>query len=58
MDNEVLPESLTPAEAAFFTELAALMEKYDATLHGCGCCGSPSITVGRTFDKLRVVDSK
>lgn len=29
----------------FLQELRELFHKYNATLGGCGCCGSPNITV-------------
>jgi hypothetical protein len=39
----------------FLKELKALCDKYDASIDGCGCCGSPFVTVGATsFDNLYV----
>lgn len=37
----------------FFTKLAALCAEYDAHIGGCGCCGSPYVTVdAEAFDDL------
>lgn len=30
-------------------KLEALMDEYDASIWGCGCCGSPSLNVGKHF---------
>lgn len=36
----------------FAKELKALMAKYNATIGGCGCCGSPHLEVdGKEFSK-------
>jgi hypothetical protein len=30
----------------FLAKLQALCVEYDAEITGCGCCGSPNVTVG------------
>lgn len=35
----------------FFTRLHELFREYDVELTGCGCCGSPSLSVGETYQQ-------
>ena len=38
---------------AFLTELFDLCQRYNADIGGCGCCGSPFLSVdSHLFDKL------
>jgi len=39
----------------FLTKLEALCVEYDAEITGCGCCGSPSVSVGLDcFDYVNI----
>ena len=42
----------------FLRELFALCKKYDASIGGCGCCGSPFVSVGRWEENDLNVDAK
>lgn len=39
-----VPERMSDREREFFGTLAKLCEEYGASINGCGCCGSPSVT--------------
>ncbi|KKL15124.1 hypothetical protein LCGC14_2508750 [marine sediment metagenome] len=48
MDRKTSDEKKEKKKARkFLWELFKLCKKYDATIGGCGCCGSPRVSVGK-----------
>lgn len=53
-DKPLRQSELNKAEE-FLQKLRELCLEYEATIDGCGCCGSPFGTVGRVhYDKLEI----
>lgn len=54
--REATLAALSPREREFLDKLAALCKEYNAGLGGCGCCGSPSVSVdgGKELFELSV----
>ncbi len=38
-----------PSAKDFLVELLALCQRYGATIGGCGCCGSPTVTIDNEY---------
>lgn len=43
---------------AFITELTALSQKHAICIHGCGCCGSPSLFHMDTLKGKYITDNR
>lgn len=49
-EKNILDEQRKERVDGFIKELNALTEKYQISIGGCGCCGSPYLTDMKTYD--------